>query len=108
MAMLKPGQQSSFKNGSLTIKEVLIDDAVAWKDGYFYFSGELQTILQDIGRWYDVKIQYDTNSHVHVRLDGHVSRQLTLNKLLKYLGEATGGVQFELQIVQGERRIIVK
>lgn len=107
-AMLRPGQQSSLKNGVLTINEVLVDDVVAWKDGYFYFSGELQTILQDIGRWYDVKIQYETNSHVHVRLDGHVSRQITLNNLLKYLSEATGNVQFEVKGGTGERRIVVK
>ena len=108
MNRLKPGQQAVVRGGSLDIQTVDIEPFVAWKDGYFYFSGELQNILQQVSRWYDIKVEYETDAHTHISLDGRVSRRYTLNNLLKYLGEAAGNVQISVQGTPGERRILVK
>src|SRR5690606_23775350 len=57
--LLKPGQQAVLKAGELTTKTVETDETIAWKNGYFQFSGEdLGSVLRKVARWYDVEIDY--------------------------------------------------
>ena len=60
-AILKPGQQAALTaDARLTIHDDIDAEAViAWKNGLFQFdNADIQTIMRQIARWYDVDIQY--------------------------------------------------
>lgn len=96
-AMLMPGQQALWDPADREIKlvkDVDINEILAWKNGYFYFtSANIQTILQEVARWYDAQIVYD--GKVQETFTGSLPRSGNINKLLEVL-EATGRVEFQI------------
>lgn len=57
---IKPGEQVQQKNGKLFVSEVDIEEAIAWKNGFFYFKDDnIKTIMRQLARWYDVEIKYE-------------------------------------------------
>lgn len=103
--VLKPGQQSTVKNGSIIVDEVDAESAIAWKNGLFVFNDNLHHTLAQISRWYDVEIEYQDAVDKNLSLIGKVSRNMKLSSLLHYMEEAAGNnVKFTL----AERRIIVR
>lgn len=95
-SILKPGQQAvTAAEGSITVeKDADIDAVMAWKNGMFYFkSADLETILRQAARWYDVQFEYQTPVKEH--FSGQISRNVNLDKLLKIL-QLTGKVNFEI------------
>jgi len=59
---LKPGEQSQLTPaGQLSVKkDVNTGEIMAWKNGLFHFeSADLETILRQLSRWYDVDVQYE-------------------------------------------------
>jgi transmembrane sensor len=96
-ALLQPGQQSQLTpEGKLrTVKDVETDKVIAWKKGYFDFDGDdLGTILRQLSRWYDVKL--DDQEYPEELFYGSIPRNMNLNAVLKAL-EMTGKVRFELR-----------
>lgn len=55
---LKPGQQAQLTNdNTIKVVDADLEQALAWKTEYFHFnSADIQTILLEIGRWYNVNI----------------------------------------------------
>ena len=46
-------------DGNFILAEVDLDSYVYWKDGYFYFDNvTLKDIMQNLGRWYNVNIEF--------------------------------------------------
>ena len=107
-ATLKPGQQSTINNNEITpvikIAEVTdADEVMAWKDGKFYFNNaDIKTVMRQIGRWYDVDIEYAGKIPGNDAFTGAFSRNMTASKALKIL--AFSGVDFKIE----GRKIIVK
>lgn len=101
-----PGQQAITQNGdggAIRLKTVNVEDAIAWKKGYFSFRKEnIGSAMRKIARWYDVDVEYEGKMS-HKVLGGTVSRTQNIDEILAYL-ELTGIARFELK----ERRIIVK
>ncbi|MBB2149258.1 FecR family protein [Pedobacter gandavensis] len=84
-AVLKPGQQTIFKANQLEITPVDVEEAIAWKDGYFLFQDEdIRSIMRKIARWYDVDVVYDRNVSPK-EIGGRISRHKSLNEVLKML-----------------------
>jgi ferric-dicitrate binding protein FerR (iron transport regulator) len=81
---LKAGQQANLHKGSseCKVQEVDTDAVVAWKNGMFQFnSADIQTIMRQIERWYDVEVTYKGRIP-----DGHYSGIVPRdNNLLKVL-----------------------
>lgn len=98
-----PGQQA-IVNQNISVKNIDVDEAVAWKNGYFMFDEEpLESILRKVSRWYDVEIQYDDdNFNKKIYLNGTLSKYSNVSKVLKKL-ELTGAVHFRIE----GRKIIV-
>jgi len=102
--ILKPGQQTElYSNGKLTApKDVNTDEIVAWKDGLFHFeSSDLQTILRQFARWYDVEVIYEgpvKSRHYF----GIVKRSCTLKSVLELLQD--NNILFRLE----GKKLIVK
>ena len=100
---LMPGQQADVnKQGSIKISDhVDTDLAVAWMHGYFEFkSADLQSILRQISRWYDVDIVYEGSVNLH--FTGQLSKHLDVRKVFETLS-LTNEVHFTIK----DKKIIV-
>ncbi|MDB5019663.1 MAG: FecR family protein [Pedobacter sp.] len=97
VALLKPGQQGVFANSpNFNINPVDVQEAIAWKNGYFIFDNEnIQGIMRKISRWYDVEVDYKGKID-EGDFGGTVSRFNSVSGVLKSL-ELTGTVHFKLQ-----------
>jgi transmembrane sensor len=95
--LLKPGQQAVLthnrpagRQGSrLTINNNAdLDEVIAWKNGLFQFnSADIQTIMRQIERWYDVEVQYK-GPIPEGHYSGIVPRDNNLLKVLRILEES--------------------
>lgn len=93
---LVPGEQAAEKNGVLTaVKEVNLEQVMAWKNGSFYFDDvDIETVLREVARWYDIEVVYAGKiPEGHYR--GKPSRSLSLTQLLKVIEYS--GVKFKLE-----------
>lgn len=94
--LLRPGEQAAIsKTGRISLdKTVDTDEVVAWKNGWFDFrSLSIQDIMQQVGRWYDVEVNYSgTISDSH--FSGIVSRSANISQVLKIMEQA--GVKFDI------------
>ena len=94
IALLIPGQQSQVvQNKSLdtlinVVQNVSLDEAVAWKNGYFQFeSASLQSIMRQFSRWYDVKVIYEGQPDNRL-FSGQIHRNLNAAQALDLLNYA--------------------
>jgi transmembrane sensor len=58
---LKPGEQATIRpdGNSFQLKKIDTDQAIAWKNGYFYFDrADIQTVMRQLARWYNVQVIY--------------------------------------------------
>lgn len=93
---LRPGQQASVSEAGIQVREVDIEAATAWKDGYFKFDGDIKTIVAQIARWYDIEVTYDDDLATDLELVGRVSRARKLGDILRSLEEADNSIKFTL------------
>jgi ferric-dicitrate binding protein FerR (iron transport regulator) len=102
-SFLKPGQQGVINKNKdkVEIRYVNMDEVIAWKNGLFQFEGaDITTIMKQIGRWYDVDIEYAGT--VPSRLfEGKISRDAQLSDVLKIL--ELSNVKF---VVEGKKIIV--
>ena len=60
-AILVPGKQAIWSSDAdnFQIKKVNTDQAVGWKNGYFYFDGaDMKTVMRELARWYNLQVIY--------------------------------------------------
>ncbi|HEY8955838.1 FecR family protein [Chitinophaga sp.] len=93
--VLKPGEQAEL-NGTIKInKNVDVERIMAWKNGFINFEGAtFEEIMRQLERWYNIEVVYENNKTPDVQLAGGMSRGVSLNDLLKQLGEM--GVHYKL------------
>lgn len=108
--MLKPGQRALLANTSaksstndsdnsndLSLAPAQIEEAVAWKEGYFLFEHEeLGSIMRKLSRWYNIETQFKNEELKAVRFAGTVDRFQNLADVLRML-ELTGNVKFKIE-----------
>lgn len=102
--LLVPGQQGVLRSddGKLDVQPADIEQVIAWKEGLFYFSGsDLYTIMNQIGRWYNVEIEYEGEIPKR-NFEGKISRSAQLPEILKIL--ELQNFRFEVK----EKKVIVK
>jgi transmembrane sensor len=95
---LIPGQQAQTdrNSSSINVMPVRVQDAIAWKNGYFVFNDEkLESIMRRIARWYDVEYQLKDELK-DLSLLGIIERSKDISSLLKIL-ESTGSVHFKIE-----------
>lgn len=96
--LLKPGQQAqSDREGQLLLKpDPDLEEAIAWKNGYFRFDkADIHTIMQQLSRWYDVEISYSKDMPSHY-FGAIISRDNNISQILNML-ESTGEVHFKIE-----------
>lgn len=103
LVRLKPGQQAQTGNSQAikVVNNVDIDQVVAWKNGYFsFYKSDLQTVMRQISRWYDVDISYEGKIPER-QFGGKIDRNSNITEVLNILEESK--VHFKIE----ERKIIV-
>ncbi|OFY43856.1 MAG: hypothetical protein A2X18_13170 [Bacteroidetes bacterium GWF2_40_14] len=100
---IEPGEQAILgSSGNIDTKLVDIEEAVAWKNGYFQFeNASLQSVMRQISRWYDVNVSYEGNPRKR-QFGGKIKRDVNASEILKILEESN--VHFDIQ----GKNIIVK
>ncbi|AOM79353.1 FecR family protein [Pedobacter steynii] len=92
---LMPGQQAEWINGTIGVSEVDTESSLAWKNGDFIFNEDIQTIMRQISRWYDVDVVYQGNISEKEYV-GTFSRSKNITEILKAL-ELTKRVHFKVE-----------
>lgn len=84
--ILKPGEQALLKGlAQLSSYKVDARDAIAWKEGFFSFkNSDIQTVMQQMARWYDVDVEYEGQIPEKV-LTGKMYRNVNASQVLKLL-----------------------
>ncbi|MGV3509762.1 MAG: FecR family protein [Sphingobacteriaceae bacterium] len=96
--LLKPGQQAVNATGTteLEVFNANIDEAMAWKNGYFIFNNEnIKAIMKKLSRWYDMDVIYQGNMS-NINFLGNYSYSKSLANLLKSI-EITQKVHFKIE-----------
>lgn len=94
--LLAAGQQSSFDGQAIQVSEVDTEDAIAWKNGYFQFSGKtLELAMQEVARWYNVEVSYKNEALRKQPLAGTISKYGKLSTVLETM-ELTGAIRFRV------------
>ncbi|MFU1856559.1 FecR family protein [Sphingobacterium sp. NGMCC 1.201703] len=103
-ASLFPGQAVVNKGEFLQTETADINEALSWRDGYFYFDGKtLQEILGDVSRWYDVSLDYQISLDQTTYMGG-AKRSNTLGTICKMLTDMS---QYKFEI-NGKKLIVKK
>ncbi|MCX2450138.1 FecR domain-containing protein [Pedobacter sp. PLR] len=98
---LKPGQQAALTGQLFQVEEVDVEQAVAWKNGYFAFErDDVRTVLNKLERWYDVEISSE-GTFDDIKIGGKISRTKSLSEVLRVL-QLTRKIKFKTE----GRRII--
>lgn len=86
--LLKPGQEVLVdKSGKVEgVNEVGVDmtKAVPWRAGYISLEQDVKSVMQEIGRWYNLKIEYAGKIPTK-SLKGQISRGYTIKDVLTIL-----------------------
>ncbi|NQX37770.1 FecR protein [Pedobacter steynii] len=102
--ILKPGEQSTLTSRRFMVKTIDVEEAVAWKKGYFYFNNEnIESIMRKLSRWYNVDVEYE-GKITDEGFYGTVSQTKNISQVLNIL-EKTKGVHFK---IEGRRVIVMK
>ena len=103
---LSPGQQAEIdQQGKITLnRNVDMEEVIAWKNGLFVFNNtDLELIMRQIGRWYDVEVHYSGAPAKGKHYSGYVPRLVNVSRVLHML-ESAGGVEFTID----GKKIMVK
>ena len=102
-SVLKPGERSVIKGGTITVSDADVEEAIAWKNDRFVFEkDDVGTMLRKIERWYDVDFEYHHELD-DLEIDGHLSRNKTLSEVLRLL-QRTNEIKFK---VEGRRVVVM-
>lgn len=103
-ASLFPGQAVVNKGESLQTETADINEALSWRDGFFYFDGKtLPEILGEVSRWYDVSLDYQISLDQTTYMGG-AKRSNTLGTICKMLTDMS---QYAFEI-NGKKLIVKK
>ncbi|HLT88254.1 MAG TPA: FecR domain-containing protein [Sphingobacterium sp.] len=92
---LRPGEQAASDNKILSKIDVDSYAITAWKDGNFVFVAErLEEILRQVGRWYNVDFEMESESLNNERFEAMLPRFSQLEEFLMLL-ERTEKVKFK-------------
>jgi transmembrane sensor len=100
---LKPGQQAALGSSISLVNGIDTRQVIAWKNNEFLFGdkADIQTVMRQLSRWYDIDIEYKIDLVDHI--GGAISRDVNLSQVLQMLGQ-TGSVRFK---TEGKKVIVM-
>lgn len=102
--VIKPGQQAVVNDTINVDDNIDLEEVMAWKNGIFQFGDkiDIQSLMRQVARWYDVEIEYQGN--VNGMVGGSISRDVNISKVMEML-EKTGVVKFK---IDGKKITVMK
>lgn len=97
--ILEPGDQSMIVRGSSRIDIAKVDTGLytSWVNGVFEFENmELEYIMAQLGRWYDVKFFFKEEQQKHIRFTGAIKRDKPFEFMLEMI-EQVEQVKFSVK-----------
>ncbi len=92
--LLLPGEQVRTDGTTAQVFKADMEAVTAWKNGLFIFNGTpLPEVMNQVARWYDVRIVYDPNFREQKFFTGEIKRNVPASKLLQMM-ELTGIADF--------------
>ena len=86
--ILKPGQQAQVANEIQVFNGANIESVMAWKNGFFSFSGtSVEELMNIIGRWYNIEIVFN-KSIPNRQFGGQIATSANLSQVVKVLNES--------------------
>ena len=93
--VLVPGQQSTIGMSGIGIKNVDVDEVIAWKEGLFLFrSATIESVASELQRWYGLDVEFRGKPNAH--FNATIKRTESLQRVLQVL-EGSGYVNFTLE-----------
>lgn len=97
ITFLRPGQQASLIGGQIQVKEVDVEEAIAWRYEAFCFKQRpLESLLNEIARWYDIDIFYQDPQVRNYHFTAWFRRSTPIGELIEIL-EKTHQIKLELK-----------
>lgn len=97
-ALLRPGQQSQLKSGTSTLEIIDnadLEQAVAWKNGFFQFdNADLRSVMRQLSRWYDLDVEYQ-GKLPNETFGGRIDRSSNASEVLNVLEQ--NQIHFKIQ-----------
>lgn len=87
--MVLPGQEVQAGETSRLVleKHANVEQALAWKNGYFDFNGlDTRAIMRQLARWYGIEVRYEGQPSSAL-FEGRMQRNLLLSQALTGLGK---------------------
>lgn len=92
---ITPGEDATIGGNGITVSETDTERFTAWKEGDFYFDNEtLLTIAQEIGRWYNVSVVFNSPEKTHTRIFFAAPKNSDINDIVDLL-HSMGKAQVE-------------
>jgi len=93
---LEPGEQAQLDlSNALTVVKADLEEAIAWKNGFFIFKNEpIESVMQKLSRWYDVNVVYETTDE-SILYSANISRAKNISEVLRKL-EMTETIHFKI------------
>lgn len=103
--LLEPQQQAICTSGKvISVKTVDANRIIAWTNGRFVFEEEsLQSIMERLERWYDVKVIFEDPSLKNVHFTGNISRYQNIDQILDKIYKLD-----EVYFVVDKKEVLVK
>ena len=80
---LKPGEQCEINTEGTQLHHPDLMTVLAWKNGEFIFKDTtLEDIMHELARWYDMKVEYETEELKKMQFYLYVERSGTLSEVL--------------------------
>ena len=97
IAVLAPGQDALMDGGGrIKVEDVNVERFTAWTQGYFYFEDtSLYEIMSEIGRWYNVDVEFMDSEAANLHFDFWSDRRQGLPQTIVLL-EKLGKIHVEL------------
>ena len=96
MKFVNEGFASVSGGGKINIGKADVEEAQAWKDGYFYFNGKnLREIMEEISRWYNVDLKFEIKAS-NDTYKGGIKRTESIESVCRML-EGLSGFNLEVK-----------
>jgi len=102
--IIQPGKQALLKNARLSLTNADLEEAVAWKNGYFRFNNEkIEGVMRKLARWYDIDVRFD-GPISQEEFNGTISRFTNISEVLESL-QYSRSIHFK---IEGRRVTILR
>ncbi len=101
--LLKPGQKCTVTKSQCAIADIDVEPYIAWNTGKFTFEDcALEKLMDVIGRWYNMEVEFKDDSSRHILFTGILSRYADISSSLKAI-ETVANVDIQTN----EKQIII-